>query len=193
MTPAPSSPLFRRVGVLVFRGYAAAACHAARTALVCSGVGFAPEPLEMRAVIRARRSWVSMSWKGGFGLGSVPGLGVAAGGDAGLAVAVPGVPHDDQGAGEQGERDGALDGAGGAVAGLAGSGDVAGVGEGLLDGPAGGVAGVIRAAASAARSVVTRARTWVSWRARMTRTVRVSRQPYHRRVMPARLMSWSRP
>jgi hypothetical protein len=59
---------------------------------------------------------------------------VSAGGDAGLAVAVPGVPHDDQGAGEQGERDGALDGAGGAVAGLAGAEDVAGVGEGLLDG-----------------------------------------------------------
>ena len=43
--------------------------------------------------------------------------------------------------GEQGERDGALDGAAGAVAGLAGAEDVAGVGEGLLDGPAGGVAG----------------------------------------------------
>jgi hypothetical protein len=42
--------------------------------------------------------------EGGFGLGVVPGLGVV--------VVVPGVPDDDQGAGEQGERDGALDGAG---------------------------------------------------------------------------------
>ncbi len=50
---------------LVFRSYAAAACHAASTALVCSGVGCAPEPLEMRAVIRTRRSWVSMSSKAG--------------------------------------------------------------------------------------------------------------------------------
>ena len=49
----------------MFRGYAAAACHAARTALVCSGVGRAAEPLEMRAAIRTRRSWVSMSSKAG--------------------------------------------------------------------------------------------------------------------------------
>jgi len=54
--------------------------------------------------------------EGGFGLGGVPGLGVPAGGDAGRVVAVPGVPGDDQGAGEQGERDDALDGAAGAVA-----------------------------------------------------------------------------
>ena len=47
-------------------------------------------------------------FEGGFGLGVVPGLGVAAGGGAGPVVAVPGVPDDDQGAGEQGERDGAL-------------------------------------------------------------------------------------
>jgi hypothetical protein len=79
--------------------------------------------------------------EGGFGLGVVPGLGVAACGDAGRAMAVPGVPDDDQGVDEQRERDGALDGAAGAVAGLAGAQDVAGVGEGLLDGPAGGVAG----------------------------------------------------
>src|SRR6266567_4028291 len=52
-------------GMLEFRSYAAAACHAARTALVCSGVGSASEPLEMRAVIRTRRSWVSMSSKAG--------------------------------------------------------------------------------------------------------------------------------
>ena len=51
--------------VLMFRSYAAAACHAARTALVCSGVGRAAEPLEMRAAIRTRRSWVSMSSKAG--------------------------------------------------------------------------------------------------------------------------------
>ena len=69
-------------------------------------------------------------FEGGFGLGVVPGLGVAAGGGAGPVVAVPGVPDDDQGAGEQGERDGALDGAAGAVACFAGAGDVAGAGEG---------------------------------------------------------------
>jgi hypothetical protein len=72
--------------------------------------------------------------EGGFGLGGVPGLGVAAGGGAGAVVAVPGVPYDDQCVDEQGERDGALDSAAGAVAGLAGAEDVAGVGEGLLDG-----------------------------------------------------------
>jgi hypothetical protein len=72
--------------------------------------------------------------EGGLGLGPVPGFGGAAAGDAGRVVAVPGVPHHDQGADEQGERDGALDGAAGAVAGLAGAQDVAGVGEGLLDG-----------------------------------------------------------
>src|SRR5277367_5388587 len=50
---------------LVFRSYAAAACHAARTASVCSGVGCVLEPLEMRAVMGTRRSWVSMSSKAG--------------------------------------------------------------------------------------------------------------------------------
>src|SRR5689334_10590156 len=72
--------------------------------------------------------------EGGLGLAGVPGLGGAAGGDAGRVVAVPGVPGDDQGVDEQGERDGALDGAAGPVAGLAGAEHVAGVGEGLLDG-----------------------------------------------------------
>jgi hypothetical protein len=71
--------------------------------------------------------------EGGLGLGCIPGLVVAAGGEGVPGVAVPGVPGDDEG-GDQGERDGALDGAAGAVAGLAGAEDVAGVGEGLLDG-----------------------------------------------------------
>jgi hypothetical protein len=130
--------------------------------------------------------------EGGFGLGVVPGLGVAAGGDAGGVVAVPGVPGDDQGAGEQGERDGALDGAGGAVAGLAGAGDVAGVGECLLDGPAGGVplgqrgGGGVQVGGDQGEQAPRS-------RARMTQTVRVSRQPYHRQVMSARRMCWSRP
>jgi ribonuclease BN (tRNA processing enzyme) len=43
------------------------------------------------------------------------------------------------------------------------------------------------------RSVVTRASRPRSSRTRMTRTVRVSRQPYHRQVKPARVMCWSRP
>src|SRR5580692_7242382 len=73
-----------------------------------------------------RRSWCAAELgehvlEGGFGLGAVPGLGVAAGGDGGGVVAVAGVPDDDQGVQEQGERDGALDSAGGAVAGLAGA------------------------------------------------------------------------
>jgi hypothetical protein len=72
--------------------------------------------------------------EGGPGLGGVPGFGGAAGGDAGGVVAVAGVPGDDQGVDEQGERDGALDGAAGPGAGLAGAEDVAGIGEGLLDG-----------------------------------------------------------
>jgi len=33
--------------------------------LVCSGVGLAAEPLEIRTAIRTRRSWVSMSSKAG--------------------------------------------------------------------------------------------------------------------------------
>lgn len=42
---------------------------------------------------------------------------------------MPGVPPDDQGVGGQAERDGAFDGAGGAVAGLADAGDLAHLGE----------------------------------------------------------------
>ena len=79
--------------------------------------------------------------EGGFDLGVLPGLDVVAGDDPDRAVAVPAVPGEDEGPGDQGERNGALDGTAGAVAGLAGTEDVAGVGEGLLDGPAGGVAG----------------------------------------------------
>src|SRR5215470_1944132 len=79
--------------------------------------------------------------EGGLGLGCVPGLVVAAGGEGVPGVAVPGVPGDDEGGHDQGERDGALDGAAGAVAGLAGAEDVAGVGEGLLDGPPGCIPG----------------------------------------------------
>jgi hypothetical protein len=54
------------------------------------------------------------------------------------AVAVPCVPDDDQGVHEQGERDGALDGAGRGC-GPRRRQDVAGVGERLLDAPRGGV------------------------------------------------------
>ena len=63
--------------------------------------------------------------EGGFSLGAVPGLGMPAGGDAGRVVAMPGIPGDDQGVDEQRERDGALDGAAGAIAGLARAQDVA--------------------------------------------------------------------
>jgi hypothetical protein len=71
----------------------------------------------------------------------VAGLGFAAGGDGLAGASVAGVPDHDQGVHEQGEGDGAQDGAAGAVASLAGAEDVAGVGEGLLDGPTGGVPG----------------------------------------------------
>src|SRR5215470_5472862 len=67
MVPQPSTGLGRARGltVLVFRSYAAAACQAASTCWVCSGVGCALEPAEMRAAIMVRRSWVSMSSKAG--------------------------------------------------------------------------------------------------------------------------------
>ena len=71
--------------------------------------------------------------EGRLGLGAVPGLGGAAVIDVSRVMAVPGVPQDDQGVHEQGERDGALDGAPDPVAGLAGAQYVAGVGERLLD------------------------------------------------------------
>ena len=73
-------------------------------------------------------------------------------------VAVPGVPQDDQGVGGQAERDGAFDGAGGAVAGLADAEDLAHLAEDDLDGPAGGVpvmicsTGVVRSVVISARS-----------------------------------------
>src|SRR5215471_13658292 len=63
--------------------------------------------------------------EGGLGLGAVPGLVTAARGEGVPGVAVPGVPGDDQGADDQGKWHGALDGAAGAVAGLAGAEDVA--------------------------------------------------------------------
>jgi site-specific DNA recombinase len=49
------------------------------------------------------------------------------------------------------------------------------------------------AAAGAARSVVTRASVAAVSRARMTRTVRASRQPYHRHLISARSSAVSRP
>jgi hypothetical protein len=77
--------------------------------------------------------------EGGLGRGGIPGLGGAAAGDAGRVVAVAGVPDDDQGMHEQGERDGPPDGAADPGAGLAGAEDVAGISEGLLDAPPGRV------------------------------------------------------
>jgi len=134
--------------------------------------------------------------EGGLGLGAVPGLGGAAVVDVGGVVAVPGVPADDQRVHQQGEGDGALDGAPDPVAGLAGAQDVAGVGEGLLDAPAGGVTRDERGG-DAARSVVIRARSYplvVCWsRDRISRTVRVCHDPYHRQVTSATCLTRSRP
>ena len=109
--------------------------------MVCSGCGVCSGTLGNPGSDQDAPELGKHVLEGGFGLGGIPGLGVAAGGGAGAVVAVPGVPDDDQGGSEQGERDGALDGAAGAVAGLAGAQDVAGVGEGLLDAPPGGVPG----------------------------------------------------
>src|SRR5215469_15168927 len=50
---------------LQFRGYAAAAFQAARTACIWLVVGWPGCPADIRAVIRARRSLVSMSSKAG--------------------------------------------------------------------------------------------------------------------------------
>lgn len=71
--------------------------------------------------------------EGRLGLFAVPGLVVAAGVDVGLVVAVPGVPHHDQGMDRQRERDGPLDCEPAAVTGLARAQYVAGAGERLLD------------------------------------------------------------
>ena len=65
----------------------------------------------MRAVIIGPAEFGRHVFEGGLGLGPVPGFGLAAGGDVGGVVAVPGVPHDDEGAGDHFERDGPLDGA----------------------------------------------------------------------------------
>src|SRR6266498_5602822 len=77
---------------------------------------------------------------GRFGLGGVPGGVPAAGGDVVGVLCGEGVPAGDQAVGDESEGDGVLDGAAGAVAGLAEAGDLFGVVEGDLDGPAGGVA-----------------------------------------------------
>jgi hypothetical protein len=116
---------------------------------------------------------------GGLGLGGVPGLGMAAGGDAGRAVTVPGVPDDDQGVDEQGERDGALGGAAGAAAGLPGAENVAGAGEGLLDGPPAGVAGNQGGGAGGQVGGGQGGQAGVA-AGEDDRTVRVSRQPCQR-------------
>lgn len=61
------------------------------------------------------------------------------GGDVVGGVPVLGVLQNDQGADAQAERDGAFDGAGGAVTGLSDAEELAHLGEHDFDGPAGGV------------------------------------------------------
>ncbi|MDQ1250694.1 MAG: hypothetical protein QG597_5074 [Actinomycetota bacterium] len=63
------------------------------------------------------------------------------GGGVAGGVAVAGVSKDHQGVGSQAEREGAFDGAGGAVAGLTDAQGLTSLGEDDLDGPAGGVPG----------------------------------------------------
>jgi len=70
----------------------------------------------------------------GRGLGRVPGAALPPLRQAGGRVAGDGVPAGHEGLDEEGERDGALDGPRGAVAGVAGAGDLLAGGVGGLDG-----------------------------------------------------------
>jgi hypothetical protein len=74
------------------------------------GYGLTRAAWRKRAAIIVRRSLMSLSSKAGSVLVWYQGWGAAVI-DAGGVVAVAGVPDDDQGACEQGERDCALDGA----------------------------------------------------------------------------------
>src|SRR5215475_2695323 len=78
---------------------------------------------------------------GGVGFGAVPGAACAVVGDVVGVVAGGGVPADGEGLAGQAERDGAFDGFGGAVVGLADAEELFGVFDADLDGPATGVAG----------------------------------------------------
>jgi len=76
---------------------------------------------------------------GRLGLGGVPGRAGAVIGDVGGVVPGGGVPGGGDGLAGELERDGALDGAGGAVAGLACAEDLPGVLDRHLDAPSGGI------------------------------------------------------
>ena|ERR1019366_6940659 len=111
----------------------------ARTAWILRGSGLSWRTTGNAGAVQDAAQCGEHVLEGGLSLGGVPGLGPPTGGDGGRVVAVPDVPDDDERVHQQGEWDGALDGAAGPVAGLADAGHVAGVSEGLLDGPPGGV------------------------------------------------------
>ncbi len=110
-------------------------------------------------------------------------------------VAGGGVPAGGDGLAGELERDGPLDGAGGAVAGLPGAEDLPGVLDRDFDAPPGGVPLETRAG-DAAVSVVTRARSCPLAdlsRMRTTVTVLVPKTEGHRQVMAAALMAAALP
>jgi hypothetical protein len=76
-----------------FRSYAAAACHAARMALVFLGCGACGGTLGNARGDQEAAELGEHVLEGGLGLGGVPGLGVAAGGDAGRAAVLAELPQ----------------------------------------------------------------------------------------------------
>ena len=124
--------------------------------------------------------------EGELGLGGIPELGGAATGDARRVVAVAGVPDDDQGMHEQGERDGPPRRRGGPGCGPRRRRGCCGHQRRPARCPAEPRTARPGRRRGRSRSVVTRASVAAVSRARMTRTVRTSRQPYHRQVTSAR-------
>ena len=82
---------------LVFRSYAAAACPGCEDGEDLFGGGLSWGTAGNAGADQDAAQLGEHVFEGGLGLGAVPGLGGAAGGDVGRVVAVPGVPDDDQG------------------------------------------------------------------------------------------------
>src|SRR5215469_9426170 len=177
---------------LLFRSYAAAACQAARTARVCEGVGVAAEPLAIRAVMRVRRSLVSMSSKAGSVLAGYQGWAVrravmSAGSWPCRAYQVTTRVW--------------VSRAKGTVRATA-----AGVRVRASPAPRMWRASKkacsmlhraayrwVKAVGAVIRSVVTRAKVAARLRAKITRTGRVLNEPYHRQVIWVSWVGWARP
>src|SRR5215475_2482324 len=104
------------------------------------GVGWWGRAGRYLVVMRTRAELGEHVGGGGVGLGAVPGAACAVVGDVVGVVAGGGVPADGQGLAGQAERDGAFDGLGDAVVGLADAEQLFGVFDADLDRPPGGVA-----------------------------------------------------